>query len=179
MRHQKKIITLIISILMVSTMGNAHALTQGWGIGPNIVNLTDGLKNATYQQTIWIYNENDYDSNVSIGAEGEVKNWLTFYEPDNLTVPIDTTFVNKTSSKDFILQIDIPEDTANGVYTGTITITPKFYNPETKEYETLVNLNFPINMSLTVTGEQNLNVSIESITIDDTEINFDAESFIQ
>ena len=108
MRHQKKIITFILLMLMVSAASNANALTQGWGVGPNIIYLPNGLKNATYQQTIIIYNENDYDSNVTIDSSGEVKDWLSFYEPDNLTQPINSIFAKKSSTTDFILQISIP-----------------------------------------------------------------------
>ena len=126
MKHQKKIIILILLLFTISALSSANAQIQGWGVGPNIIQLPDGLKNATYQQTILIYNENDFDSNVTINSTGEVKDWLSFYEPSNLTIPITSTYVNNNTQKAITLHISIPHDTANGEYGGVIYITPKF-----------------------------------------------------
>ena len=178
MKYQKKISVLIILIFISSIMSTANAQTQGWGIGPSIIQIPNGLKNATYQQTIKIYNENNYDSIILLNSSGDIKNWISFFEFTNTTQQINITSVNKTSTKDIMLQISIPIYTANGEYNGTIVATPKQIPSNISEGDVIVEINLPIILTIMVTGDQDLNVSVERIVMEDTEIYYNARILV-
>ena len=171
MIHRTKIVTLIL-LLLLSMIGTTYVEGTGMGVGPNYIRLDSVLRNATYLKTVYIYNQNDYDANFLISSMGAIGNWATIYEMDNITKPINSTFVHNMSDKAILLKISIPPLAANGEYNGSIIVTAKPIKTNTSGNYSTVELNLPILVSMNVTGDQDLNISVINMYIEDVEINY-------
>ena len=173
MRKRNRIISIIILSIMLVSIFTTQVGGRGIGVGPNYIQM-DVVRDFTYQRTIYVYNQNEYDSIIHLNSSGDAKDWIKFYEFKNLEKPVNSTFVSNMSDKSLVVKITIPPYAANGEQNGTIIVShiPAVENM-TGNYST-VSLNIPMMVFLNVTGEQNLNISIESIEIEkNVEINKD------
>jgi len=101
---------------------------------------------------------------VTITLEGEVSDWIS--------IDKGRTFVfEKTESLPLIFSIDVPEDAANGLYsgTGTIQATPSVKG-DTGQIGVSVISGVRISFTVDVTGEQIEAYSISAIAIPATEV---------
>lgn len=177
-----KIIT-IISILSIFGIFVSVTAAQGaiWGVGPSYINLKDALRGAEpYQQTLFIQNGDNENHTFTLSATGKVNGWITFYESDNTTKTINSTFVQNNSKKTVLCKIFIPVDTANGMYNGTIEVSAKANQINTTtQNASQVELIIPILVNINVTGKQDVNLTVQDAQIEEVEINFPSQISIQ
>lgn len=171
MAKLKKIIGFIILLSILTSTYSWNGDARGIGVGPNYIMLESALRGSTYKQTIYVYNQNDYDSTILLNTTGDAGKWVTFYETSNLSKPVTSTFVPKMSSRNIIIQITIPEDAANKQYNGSIIVSSEPADTNTTGNYTTVSLNIPVMLFINVTGDQNLNVSVWYVEVDNVEIN--------
>lgn len=165
MKGKTVVISCIVLALVINVFQMPDAKARGIGVGPNYIRLDPALRGSSYKQTIYVYNQNDYGCDILLDSTGEVGDWVSFYESNDLDHQIDSTTVPSASSKDIVIKISIPTDASYGEHEGNAIITCKSADPST------VDLNLPISLSINVTGEQNLNVSVWYVEVDNVEIN--------
>lgn len=177
MKHQIKT---IISILFLFGILFSVTTVKGatLGVGPSYIIIKDALRGAEpYQEFLYIDNTLDNENHtIELNVTGEVRGWVTFYEPSNETEPINSTFIQNNSYKMILCNIFVPEDTANGLYNGTIEVSAKNEElNETAQNVSHVELIMPVLVSINVTGLQNVNLTVTSTHIDEVEINFPSQ----
>lgn len=149
------------------------------GVAPPYINIDDAARGAKYQRTIIIYNQEEYDVTVLLNSTGEIKDWISFYENSNMNRSVREITINATSRRNVLILISIPEDASNRRYEGMAVVSSLPRETNLSRNSTYVSLNIPILMSINVTGEQVLNVSILSININDVEVGSPLEVRIQ
>lgn len=176
MKIQKKILTITIIIFTILIFLNINTQADTPVISPSYITLEDALKGGEpYNQTIYIDNIDDIDHNISISYEGDLQEWIKFYET-NITIPITTIHVLKNSYKPITLEITIPKDTANGLYFGNITAI--FEESIENQTGAQVKLRSRAKVTINVTGNQVLNATVKGIEISDQEINYPLKIYI-
>ena len=172
MKNKSKVVYLIL-LLIILSMVFYTPVEARLGVGPNYILEESALRNSTYKYTVFIYNENEYDSNILFEIVGNIQNWTNIYEYKNFSLPINNTLLNGSSSKPVLVEVSIPEDASNGIYNGTIYVTSKaLEKPDIKGNYSTVEISLPVEISMNITGDQNYNLSVEYINIDDVEINY-------
>jgi hypothetical protein len=166
----------MIPICLIFLLNIQYAEGYGFGVGPNYIHLDSALRNTTFRQTVYIYNENSVNTTVYFSIAGEPKNWINLYEYNEECCPLESTEVRNNSNKPIICKIDIPGNIANKLYEATIYVdfNSSFSDRETGNVSN-VKLSLPIEVSLNVTGDQDYNVSIRSLYIKDSEVNLPLE----
>ncbi len=164
----------LVVLLIIITIAKGGGL----GVAPPYITV-DAVRGGIYQKTIIIYNQNDYNITVLLNSTGETGSWVSFYEPDNLSRPIEQTSIEKMDKKNVIIKITIPESASNKMYEGTIVVSSQPSDVNLSGNYTSVSLNLPIMLYINVTGEQVLNISVLSIDIDNVEVGFPLEIKVQ
>jgi len=156
-------IFLLISINHVETVKSA-----GLGVAPAQITMLDRLKGTSYLKSIRLFNSGEEPVTFALNATGEIQTWVTMYITDNLNDPIQNVTV--FGKKEIIVQFTIPTDIANGIYTGTINVKtlPTKEKPDTTGG--IVSIIFPVNISLSVIGEQILTGEVTNINTNNVEV---------
>lgn len=172
----KRQIPTIVAFLTLFAIIISVTAVQGTmlGVGPSYIIIKDALRGAApYEKTLYIYNEDNENHTISLKGTENVSGWVTFYEFNDLNVSINSTFVQNNTMKTILCKIFIPEDTANGLYNGTIEASVKANKVnESSENTSQVELVIPILVSINVTGLQDFNLTVQNVNIENTEINF-------
>ncbi len=164
------ILILFFSLISISSIQNVKA--DGYGVGPNFIEIDSALRNMTYRQTVYIYNENNFDVKAQFSIAGEPKDWIKLYEFNAECCTITSLDIPKNSNIPVTCKIEIPIEAANKIYDATIYIdfNSSAYEEISGNYTT-VTLSLPIEVSLNVTGDQNYDVTLKLLDIQDVEIN--------
>ena len=177
MQSKKKLLMINLLIFITLLTYNFNAVGRGLGIGPAIIELDSALRGTSYQKILFIYNENDVDSIIDLDVIGVIKDWISFYELNDTKNSINVTLVKAHSVKEILTKIKIPENISNDIYNGTImaSVVP---NVNLSGNASQVILRMPCLVSINVTGTENLNVTIEGMRIDKTEIGYPLDIII-
>jgi len=172
-----KIVVLLLFILILPVSNLQASESSHPVIGPTYIGMNNVLKGTEIQRTIFIDNTDELDHIVNLSFIGDIESWVTFHEMRNTTIPITSTRVNKSSYIPIVLKVTVPEDAANRVYYGNISAI--FESVEVNETGAHVQLESHAIVRLDVVGDQILNVSVERITIEDVEIEFNAKIIVE
>ncbi|MCD6108849.1 MAG: hypothetical protein J7J89_05225 [Thermoplasmata archaeon] len=175
MQFKKTIIIALIIFILAVYSSNVNG--RGLGIGPAIIELSSALRGANYQQTLFIYNENENDNIINLSVTGEIKDWISFYEHSNTEEPVKNTLIPANSVKSILVKINIPKNISNGLYNGTILASTLPITNASGNASHVI-LTMPCLVRINVTGVENLNVTIEEIRIDKTEIGYPLDIII-
>jgi len=177
----KKILTFTLLFLITfSSLAIEKADATGLGVGPNYINFDSALKNTTYKQTIFIFNENNYDIEAELEIWGEPKDWIKFYEKNALCCEINSVYISNNSNKPIDCHISVPKDIINDLYEAVIYVNIfQVDNTKPDSNYSSVDLSLPIEVFVNVTGEQDYNVSVERISFQNVEIGNPAPITIQ
>jgi len=164
-------IGLAVMLLLLLPALNVSAMALG--VAPSTLEITDALRGAEYERSIRIFNPERVDINVALEAEGEISDWINFYQENDPSVPIETLAIAANQEKTNVLvKFDIPPDTANGTYTGTIYAELVPESTEGTETGVTTTLRVPSNVTIEVTGTQVIAGAVTMISADDTEVNY-------
>lgn len=142
-------------------------------LAPSYIVKSNVLRGGEYSQEIYIENIDDIDHNVTLDLTGDIKNWASFYELNNKTIPITSIFVNKSSYIPVLFMFTVPLDASNRIYYGNISAI--FKENDTGETGVHVQIAQIAPVFIQVTGNQTLNVSIIGLSISNVENGFNAK----
>ena len=164
---------LILTITALIILCSTACADIGLGMSPASMTISDALKEGSYTRTITVFNTGDEAGTFTLTAAGECSEWISFYEGSDSTTPLTEVEIPAGGRARILVRFEIPEDTANADYTGTIYAqsVPK----EALETEGAVSqaiIRIPSKVTIKVTGIQILNGTVKSITTADTEIDY-------
>jgi hypothetical protein len=160
----KKIIVLLILVSMVQ-----HAIAIGIGISPADIDLNNALKGAEYKSSITIFNTGPEVVNYSLKTSGNMGEWVSFYNINDYNNTINYVKVPGKNRTSVIVNIKIPEDTANGNYTGSIDVKsiPEVAKGEGSGQSLVIGASTGVR--ITVTGDQVLDGNVLGISTENIE----------
>lgn len=165
------IMAILVFILFAGCFQAASA--YGVGISPDTLTIPSAMRGMDYERTFFVYNAGDTDNVIMLHSSGPAGEWVAYYTLEDPTTPIQQVTVPGGGDGTVLLRVTIPEDAANGVYTASIDaeLIPGGETDKTKSGMTVAFLAQSI-LTLDVTGVENLNGTVKSITVSDTEVNY-------
>lgn len=93
------------------------------GIIANSIVVENAIRGEEIQGTLKVFNSSKKESSFNLTAEGDVKDWASFYLPKDLDNPItQVTIASKAYSPEMVVVFKIPEDAPNEEYTGELVV---------------------------------------------------------
>lgn len=151
------------------------AMGAGLGISPSIVEMDNLLRGNSYEKYYKLLNLEDYEKEVEVTPSGDAASWTNVLDAETreersiFTIPANEQLF-------FLAEFDVPEDAPNDMYEGFFDVVP---TKQREAGETQVSLVVRGFYRLEVTGVEDINGDVDSITVKDTEsgqllrINFD------
>jgi len=109
-----------LTSLLVLCLLPAPVAAGGLGVTPPTLEIADALKGGEYQRTVRLFNTMEEVTNLSLSTSGDISQWVTFYDPGDLTTPIESIAVPSKENTSVLVKLSIPDDTANGTYSGSL-----------------------------------------------------------
>jgi hypothetical protein len=165
---QSGIIIGIIAFVLLCPAANAIGL----GVAPANFVVEDALKGGSYERTITVYNTGDESGEFTLDAEGECKDWITFYDANNPDEAITSVTISGNGQAKILVMFRIPKEIANGDYSTTIYAASSPASDTSGGAVAHAVIRIPCKVVLEVTGTQILKGTVKSITTADTEIDY-------
>jgi len=159
---------------------NAQVNASGIGVSSSPILVNDAIKGESYYRTLTVHNFNNNGTIVLLSSTGEIKDWILFNDYNDNSIQFNEITIPGKDSKQVLVNITIPERIANDKYNGTIIVTEKNKDEDISNGNTsIVTFSYPIKIYVEVTDEQNLNLTIDSVYIDDNEVNYPIITYIR
>ena len=110
------------SVLAFAAPLAAQEGASGVGVAPAYIEIEEGLRGGTYSERLILENADSVDVEFALSAEGEVGEWVTFTSPEDRNEELTIVQLAAGRRLDVRLQFDVPANTANGAYTGTVQV---------------------------------------------------------
>ncbi len=160
---------LLLSLLLLITVANIDAV--GVGVVPSRVSIADATRGGEYEQVVNVYNTDTMATSFRIYATGELQSWISFHdlEGNRLT---EMSIPGKSHRK-VLMVFKIPGDAPSGSYNSTVYVesipAPAQGGTRVKGATAHVGIQVPVEVSIQVTGEENLSGIVQGVTAGDTE----------
>ena len=124
----------ILSGIFVLTLIIIPISSQAIGQLTSPIIIKDALRGLSYEEQLTIVNTEKTRVKLNLGAEGAIKDWTKFYFPNDLETPINDFELVAGQSIQITALFIIPDNTANGEYKGTVSVS-KIASTDGKENE--------------------------------------------
>lgn len=124
--------------------------------------ITDALRGQSIPQKMTLINSEEVNIVFQVKADGEIKDWITFYNRDNMQDPITEVEIAPVFYHDVYAVIKVPADVPNGVYEGSLDA---IVSPEKNQSDNLVSINMKVSRSVSITVSDKEVVDIETSII--------------
>ncbi|MBU0530105.1 MAG: hypothetical protein KKC05_00355 [Nanoarchaeota archaeon] len=167
MKSKTILVSFLFAIFLLTPLVYAYGLTMD-----TTLKIDDASRGQTYEKMIRIH-ATGIDMNVEFTTEGDIADWVKVYRMDEPETEITTLLIQgETNLERFVnvlAKISVPEDTPVGIYEGKIVAQQV---SEVAEGETAQSfgLRASTQVKVIVTGTQNLDGKVMSITADDVEL---------
>ena len=137
---------------------------QAIGLVTQPVNIENALRGSEYEETLIIVNTESKISKIGLLAEGQIANWVKFYEIDEYDTTIEEIDIPPREKKNVTAIIIVPDDTPNGEYKGTVSAVTKPVKDESiKESYSSVIQKIDREVTIKVTDEEVINLAVSII----------------
>lgn len=110
-----------LSALLLSLPAAAFAIGQ---ITEPIV-VDNALRGQSYESTVTVVNTEKTDTDISLSADGDIKDWVKFYQKSTDENTIDSISLKAGEKKDLVARFTVPDSAANNAYKGVISVSGK------------------------------------------------------
>ncbi len=117
------------------------------------------LRGQEITERMTLINSNNAKIIFQVKADGAIKDWVTFYNLDNMQVPITEVEIAPVFYHDVYAVFKIPTDLPNGTYKGTLDA---LVAPEKNTSDQSVSINMKVSRSVAITISDEEVVNIET-----------------
>ncbi len=168
-------ITLSLGLCLCDTVNAAAA----GGISYKDTKIDDAARGGTYNLTVMVANSGNETGTFDLSAAGECSDWITIYNPENLTLgPITNITVVNDDMRQVLVVYEIPEDVANGTYSATVLVKSTLKAEATEGGVAAALAQWPYKVAIAVVGPQNLTGSVGNITVAATEVGYPLNAMV-
>lgn len=155
----------IIGIFFVLILALETVSAMGFALAPSTIEIESGFKGTEYFKTLIIMNS-ESPQNFSLNSSGEISDWITYYEKQDLENPISFIELDANEKIQLAVKVSIPNEAANGNYTSNLIVETV---PENAGGGSTMKLKMSSLINVHVTGDQVLSGNVISILVSDTE----------
>ncbi len=157
----------LIFVLSVFSLLSIMALplnVQAIGQMTQPIDIKDALRGQKYQSELIIVNTDKKEVKVDLTAEGQVKDWTKFYQRTDLKNAITSATATAGATLNIIAEFTVATTTANGVYTGAVSVTTK-PDTATQKDQSYASIAQKIDreVTITVSDKENINLQVSVI----------------
>lgn len=168
-------ITLSLGLCLCDTVNAAAA----GGISYIDTKIDNAARGGTYNLTVMVANSGDETGTFDLSAAGECSDWITIYNPENLTLgPITNITVVNDDMRQVLVVYEIPEDVANGTYSATVLVKSTLKAEATEGGVAAALAQWPYKVAIAVVGPQNLTGTVGNITVAATEVGYPLNAMV-
>jgi len=181
MKRTKAAVVLLAALLILSLCVTASA-DISIGISPPRVTMSDAVKGGTYEETVIIFYSGKEPTTFSVVTEGECGDWVSLYDEDDLTTPLDEITLDASDepvSNKIVLKVDIPKEMANAKYNGTLFFESIPSENKAKGAVAQAVVRMPLQVAVAVTGQQILKGAVNGITTADAEVGYPVKTQVE
>ncbi|MFW6195610.1 MAG: hypothetical protein ACOC5M_03700 [Chloroflexota bacterium] len=147
---------------------------QSVGVYPTRVTIDDAARGGQYFRNIGVLTRGaSSESTFTLEPSGDIAEWITFVRTDQRDVTVEQVTVPPDSRGEVLMKIQLPEDTANGTYTGTVRVTTGASGSDSDDDDgssgTSLNIGAELSITVDVTGDQNVEGQLLSVSARDVE----------
>lgn len=106
--------------ILISFLITLPALAIGQLTSPIVIE--EALRGQTFEQSLSIFNTEDISVIADLQAEGDIRDWASFYMRDDLETRIESLDLEPNKRQGVVVKFSIPEDTPNSEYKGLISV---------------------------------------------------------
>lgn len=150
-------LTIIAAFLFCSQVSAIGQVTD-----PIIIK--DALRGEKIQETLFIVNTDDKEAKIDLISEGDIKDWVKFYNKNDVKTPIQSVVIPANSRLDVIAYFNIPKNISNGEYRGLVSVIKK-PDVEKKKEETSASILQKIDREVTIIISDKENIKLEASII--------------
>lgn len=164
---KKTISIFTLTILTFLSLGLAqNVLAIGQMTKPIVIE--NALRGQEIQETLNLFNSEEKEVNYGLVADGDIKNWTTFYTADNLKDAITKVKVSVQSYLNVIAKFKVPDDIPNGTYLGQVAVVTMTEEEENKKEGLNVSVGMRVgrDVSIAVTDKEIVNFQTTIIPLD-------------
>ncbi len=118
--NMKKLKFVIISLFSILLVVPTTSFAIGQITSPIII--SDALRGRSYDEELTIINTEKATTTINLSAEGAIKDWTTFFEPNNLDIATSSIFVPAAKTIKMIARFNIPESASLGEHIGMVSV---------------------------------------------------------
>jgi hypothetical protein len=176
-----RLVKIAVAALVVTTlllaMGASKVNAQGLGLAPSSIHLHDVLRGDERIASMRVMNIGSDQATFSLGAAGEISDWVSFSLPDDPAKSIESVSIPGGGKTEVWVKFTIPEDTPSGGYQGAVyaeTVPTQQVTGDSDGEEIrggqAVAVRMETRVEIGVTGEQILDGRVGSIGVLDVEV---------
>jgi hypothetical protein len=121
------------------------------------------IRSGYSEKIIHISSNNPGTTHCTVKVTGDIKDWVDFVPGIGIDVP-------QNSDVQLKMIVNLPDDLANGVYKGMVTITAEASESSEGDYQIGVSSAVALKAEIDVTGEQLYSFVVGEISVGDTEV---------
>ncbi len=161
---KKNLIKIFIPSVIGLLIPLAAVLAVGQMTQPIVV--ANALRGQEIEEELKINNSATEEKEFGLIATGDITGWATFYLPADLQNPITSLKMAASSKAKAIVIIKVPDDTPNGTYTGSVTVTSAPV-AETESEGSSVSIAQRVDreVTITVTDQENIDFDVSVIPV--------------
>ena len=163
----KPILFLLLLAVSCSLAANS-AQAVSIGVSPASIQFDNVLKGGYAEGTVSVSTSSATPLNLTMRAEGAVKDWITFEPSENITF-------SSGDMKRISIMVRPPSDAANGLYTGSVIATTSAAKTGGSGVGAEVTTGAVCDVAVRVTGDEIKKASVILIDAKDTEEELPAE----
>ncbi len=165
------IIVTAVCLWPLFVFGGAEAQAS-IGVAPGSVTIGNAVRGTQYSRLITFFNDGDSELTFNIVRDGDAANWATLHPASDPKTTADKIDVAASGRTQFLLEIAVPSDAADGVATGTISFQSTVSDSQSAQGQGRANVSAGVGVSLSVTvgGTQTLSGSVLDAYADDVEV---------
>ncbi len=124
-RRIASFLLIAVAALAYSVTGAEKARAESIGVAPTSFDFENMIRGEEYRRTITIWHDSADERGFSFEVTGDLAEWISFFDMET-DEPIEALFIPNEGvrSKGAAgMKVSIPEDAANGFYTGEIRVS--------------------------------------------------------
>lgn len=152
---------IIISLLALGLAMSLPTVVLAIGQMTEPIVIANAIKGGEFEETMVIVNTEKVDLNIGLSAEGDIGTWAKFYNPTDLTTPIESIFAKAGENKNVTVVFTVPSDTPNGEYKGFVSAARIADDQKNKEGDSSTSVKQKIDREVTITVSDQEIISAE------------------
>jgi len=167
-----RLVVTAVALACTSVLGAPSARAEGGiGIAPAKLTFDDALRGGSYSTTLILENGEASDVEFSLEPAGDIAPWVSFTEPDDRSQMLTSLTVRAGDRADVRVQVNVPNDAANGAYTGSVNVLSRSVGTSPDPGNAAaVGLGASVDVSVAVTGTEHRQGLVTDVAIDKAEV---------